>query len=175
MRWYYIALLCWLAPMVGWGQAPLLLPTRNLAAELQTQAQLGWRQLFLASSFYQPVSEQWLNDSFLPKFKKVVQRLRMKSRSEGFDCDNFSELFRNEMAIANHLAGRSALGEVACAVLVVEQQRSFGRVAANRGGGLHSLVLVRTDNGWRVIEPQTLKVASLDRYPNRNHITSVYF
>lgn len=171
----YLLTLCMLITSMSFAQAPLLLPTRSLAQELQTEAALGWRQLFLVNSSYQPIEEAWLRSNFLPKFKLMVQRLRMKSSAEGFDCDNFAELFRSELAVENHLAGRSSLGEVACGVLVVEQRKAFGRVLSMGRGGLHSLVLVRTDMGWMVIEPQTLRLASLDEYPNTGNIQQVYF
>jgi len=176
MKLSYLLALAIMVTSLSFGQAPLLLPTRSLAQELeQSEASLGWRQLFLANSSYQPIEEGWLRSNFMPKFKMLIKRLRMKSSSEGFDCDNFAELFRSELAVENHLAGRSSLGEVACGVLVVEQRRAFGRVLSMRSGGLHSLVIVRTDCGWMVIEPQTLRLASLDEYPNASTIQQVYF
>ena len=159
---------------LSWGQAPLLLPTRNLAEELTVNSRLGWRGMFLASSVYQPVEEAWLKNDFLPKYQLIVKRLRMKSSSEGFDCDNFAELFKTQLQVENRLAGNSSLGEVACGILVVDQAKGFGRVPSNRGS-LHALILVRTENGWRVVEPQSMRVASLDKYPNRDEIRSVYF
>lgn len=157
----------------GWAQAPLLLPTRNLAEEITNNTRLGWQGMFLAGTAYQPVEEAWLKNNFLPKFQMIVKRLRMKSTSEGFDCDNFAKLFKSELEVENRLAGNSSLGEVACGILIVNQQKSFGRVLASRD--LHALILVRTENGWRVVEPQSMRIADLDRYPNRTEIQSVYF
>lgn len=168
----YLAVMC-LAACAAFAQAPLLLPTRNLAEELALGTNLGWRGMYLMGVAYQPVDETWLKNDFMPKFDKVVKRLRMKSHTEAFDCDNFAELFKSELQVENRLAGNSALGEVACGILVVEQNKSFGRVPAGRD--LHSLILVRTQSGWQVIEPQTLRVAALEKYPNRQSIESVYF
>lgn len=162
-----------LTACVAFAQAPLLLPTRNLAQELSINTRLGWKGMFLMSTAYQPVEEAWLKNDFLPKFQLIVKRLRMKSNTEGFDCDNFASLFKAQLQMENHLAGNSALGEVACGILVVQQKKSFGRVMANRQ--LHSLIVIRTENGWQVIEPQTMRVASLEKYPNRNTVESVYF
>ena len=159
---------------LSWAQVPLLLPTRNLAEELTLNTKLGWRGMFLMGTAYQPVEEAWLTDSFLPKFRLIVQRLRMRGDSPSFNCKDFSALFKSELALENHLAGNSVLGEVACAVLVVDQKHAFGRVLKN-DEMLHSLVLVRTENGWRVIEPQTMRIASLEKYPNKDSIESAYF
>lgn len=162
-----------LVACVAFAQAPLLLPTRNLAEELTFNTNLGWRGMFLMGTAYQPVEEAWLKNDFLPKYQLIVKRLRMKSHKEGFDCDNFAELFKTQLQVENRLAGNSAVGEVACGVLVVDQRRSFGRVMAGRDK--HSLILVRTENGWRVIEPQTMRMATLEKYPNRGTMESVYF
>ncbi len=159
---------------IAYAQAPLLLPTRNLAQELSFSTTLGWKGMFLMSTAYQPVEEAWLKNDFLPKFQLIVKRLRMKSNTEGFDCDNFATLFKAQLQMENRLAGNSALGEVACGILVVQQKKSFGRVMANNRQ-LHSLIVIRTENGWQVIEPQTMRVANLDKYPNRNTIDSIYF
>jgi hypothetical protein len=171
---HYLFSLFFFGVVICNAQAPLLLPTRNLAEELTTQTSLGWRGMFLAGSAYQPVEEQWLTDNFLPKFKKIVARLRMKTTNEGFNCKDFAALFKTQLQMENHLAGNSRLGEVACAILVVEQRRSFGRVLSLKDS-LHALILVRTENGWRVIEPQTMRLATLDRYPNRSTMQAVYF
>ena len=152
----------------------MLLPTRSVASELKEQASLGWKQLFLSGPTYQPVEEAWLVGSFLPKFKKMVGQLKINRNDESFDCDNFAELFHSELAVENHLAGLSGRGEVACGVILVQQQNPFGRVMS-RPKGAHSLIMVRTENGWRVIEPQTLQVATLEKYPNRKNIENVYF
>ncbi len=162
-----------ISPLV-FAQAPFLLPSRGMVQELQAQSQLGWGGIFLASRSYQPVEGTWLTKTFLPRYRKTLNSLRVRGGAESFDCDNFAELFRSELAVESYLAGYASLGEVACAIAVVNQRRSFGRVLSSRNS-LHSVVVVRTDEGWKVIEPQTLRVASLDDYPNRMGIEALYF
>jgi hypothetical protein len=59
-------------------------------------------------------------------------------------------------------------------ILEVQQKEGFGTVRS-LGDGFHSLVVIRTDKGWMVIEPQDNTFAPLAEYPNRDRIAYIYF
>lgn len=118
------------------------------------------------------VDHAWLRSTFLPFFRSYLVSLRARSNGDGMDCDNYSDLFRSQLIVANILAGGSKHGEVPCASLVVRPEKPFARVPADPGG-LHQLVAVRTELGWFVIEPQTTALCPLHAYPNIGTVESI--
>lgn len=123
---------------------------------------------------YAVVPHEWLMDRFLPYFLDTVFRLGLRFTDEGFDCDNYARLFRDELNLQYRLQVTTEGQEPACAVFTVRQKRTFG-VVPGQSGYTHALVLVRTEKGWYVVEPQDGTISMLGKYPNRAHLRRVYF
>ena len=101
---------------------------------------------------------------------------------------DFTEFLRIKelphIEIANYSLALTTFGEIAAghdhdlshgfawATMVVKQVNRWGRVGA---GVTHELVLIHTDKGFMVVEPQNGTHARLADYPNREHIRSVFF
>jgi hypothetical protein len=100
--------------------------------------------------------------------------LNLQHRGEGLDCDNFSGFFRQQLVLSNISGGREIAGDVPCGILEVQQKEPFGTVKA-LGDGFHSLILIRTEAGWMVVEPQDNTIVPLFKYPNRGRIAFIYF
>lgn len=151
--------------------APSTLPAWALRAELQgvtrTAVPPGVRD-----NHFVVVDHAWLRSTFLPFFRAYLVSLRARASGEGLDCDNFSDLFRSQLIVANILAGGSRRGEVPCALIIVRPEKPHARIPADPGG-LHQLVAVRTERGWFVIEPQTTALSPLHEYPNLETIESI--
>jgi hypothetical protein len=119
---------------------------------------------------YSAVKAAWFK-RYVRWFEKELRALGLTYQREMWDCDDFSmalnafadlALLRNKSHPPPHLIGR----------LVVYQDRRWSGVAA---GGLHELVIVRTERGWQVVEPQTGEIESLEEYPNRDAVKEVLF
>lgn len=119
---------------------------------------------------YSAVNASWFK-RYLRWFEKELRALGLTYQRETWDCDDFSmalnafadlALLRNKAHPPPHLIGR----------LVVYQDHRWSGVAA---GGLHELVIVRTERGWKVVEPQTGDIEDLEDYPNRNAVKEVLF
>lgn len=143
----------------------------ELASELRalTRPDL-WIQLH--DRDYVVIDHQWLEKMFLPHFQKFIHSLGIQLTPEGLDCDNFVQLFRTQLVIANLLAGGHSVGDVPCALAQLRTQNPFGGVPANPAV-LHALVIIRTNTGWHVVEPQTMTILPLDAYPDRNVLLTV--
>jgi hypothetical protein len=128
----------------------------------------------LNDTVYVVPSEEWLVEKFLPYFARFRSELHLSHRGDGLDCDNFATIFRNQLVFSNIAAGREFEGDVPCGILEVQQKEGFGTVRS-LGDGFHSLVVIRTDKGWMVIEPQDNTFAPLAEYPNRDRIAYIYF
>jgi len=117
---------------------------------------------------------KWLRDTFLPYYLHLKTGMGLHHAVEGFDCDNFAAFLKLELAFANRRSKYVGKGDVPCAFMKVRQGEAFGAVHA-LGGDFHSLNLIRTSEGWFVIEPQDGTMARLSAYPNRNSIVDLYF
>ncbi|MBI4625295.1 MAG: hypothetical protein HY736_19000 [Verrucomicrobia bacterium] len=109
----------------------------------------GWFQRFLDWQHY-----------FLWEFDHRYQR-------EGFDCDDFSV---SMMAFVDLAMLRAGMHSQAAVVgrLVVRQKNRWANAQA--GGGTHEVILIATDHGLTVVEPQNRWTIPLEDYPNRAHI-----
>jgi len=84
---------------------------------------------------------------------------------EPFDCDNYAMMYKSLMSAAAYKAGEKT--EPAVLLLLVEQRNAFGGVPA---GGAHLCIMVMTNQGWFVVEPQTGKFDKLENYPNQKYV-----
>lgn len=128
----------------------------------------------LNDNIYVVPSQEWLVRQFLPHFARFRSELNLRHRGEGLDCDNFSAFFRQQLVLSNIASGGELDGDVPCGILEVQQKEAFGTVHS-LGDGFHSLVLIRTEEGWMVVEPQDNSILPLFEYPNRDRIAFVYF
>lgn len=124
--------------------------------------------------YYVVPDHRWLTERFLPYFGHVRQSLGLRHAGEGFDCDNFTALLKQQLALANRRTPLVANGDVACASMKVQQVEGFGAVPS-LGEDLHSVNLLRTSDGWFVVEPQDGHISTLAAYPNREKIIDLYF
>lgn len=165
-----ILALATVAPAASQGGPPTI-PGWALRAELQG---LTRRDVpaGLRDNQFVVIDHGWLKSKFLPFFRGYLVSLRARSSSDGMDCDNYSDLFRSQLIVANIIGGGSRRGEVPCAVIVVRTVKPHARVPANPEG-LHQLLAVRTERGWYVVEPQTTALCPLLEYPNLPYIESM--
>lgn len=119
---------------------------------------------------YSVVHAGWMK-SFVKWFEKELKVLGLTYQDESWDCDDYSvalnafvdlALLRNKSHPPPQLVGR----------LVVYQDRRWAGV---RAGGVHELVIVRTERGWLVVEPQSGEFGKLDDYPNRESVKEILF
>lgn len=125
-------------------------------------------QIELSDEAYVIPSHRWLVEDFLPYIEAYFEANGIRVIGEGLDCDNVAHHFRQQLALSNARGGRAGQGDIPCGVLKAEQRRAFGGVPGN--GAAHSLILIRTDRGWHVIEPQTRVLLPLSLYPNLTYI-----
>lgn len=104
-------------------------------------------------------------------FEALVWKYDAAYRHEAWDCDDFA---LGLTAFCEIAAGRDydLTHGFAWATMIVQQKEGWSRVPA---GGLHELVLVHTEKGFLVIEPQNGFHVPLENYPNRRFIRSVFF
>ena len=104
-------------------------------------------------------------------FEALVWKYDATYRHEAWDCDDFALALTVFCEIA---AGHDydLTNGFAWAVIIVEQKYEWSNVPA---GGFHELVLVHTDKGFEVIEPQNGFHTPLEKYPNRQFIRRVFF
>lgn len=156
--------------------APLLLPKLTLRQELQeTTIPAGAIGPHAVNdNAYLIPDHTWITKSFLPYYVHLKTQLGLHHATEGFDCDNFAALLKQELAFANRRSAFVSQGDVPCALMKVQQVEAFGAVPS-LGEDYHSLNLIRTSEGWYVIEPQDASIVRLDNYPNRTTIVDLYF
>lgn len=153
---------------------PYTLRDTTLSSELMGIHNVRAGAVVLNDTVYVVPSERWLVETFLPYFAQFRKELRLNHRGEGLDCDNFADIFRNQLVFSNIAAGRELQGDVPCGILIAQQREAFGSVPS-LGDGFHSLVVIRTENGWLVVEPQDNTMVPLTKYPNKERITSINF
>lgn len=83
------------------------------------------------------------------------------------DCDDFAFAFKNwiQFEMADDYLELEATSSVA--VVFVRQRHAWGGVPA---GNAHALIMVVTNEGGIMYEPQTGEWCMLEDYPNREHI-----
>jgi hypothetical protein len=123
---------------------------------------------FVRSQFLQP-DHQWMM-RFKTWFRGLEKPLKMKFEDQLWDCDNYANCF---VAFADLLALRA--GETRAAFCVGFATVYYERPWAGVRRGAHAVVIVGTNRGLFVIEPQDGSIVSLREFPNRNTIEVVYF
>jgi hypothetical protein len=112
------------------------------------------------------VSSDWLKNEFIPSFRKHLKEQRISYKLGEFDCRHYSALFKQRLRESVDLVQPELKGLAIVHSLTVNQARPFGGVPTQRAQP-HMLITVETDAGKIVVEPQTGKWCTLDKYPNR--------
>jgi hypothetical protein len=103
-------------------------------------------------------------------FEKLLFEAGIQSGQENnhpaLDCDNFAMLYKSLIGISAYKSGDKY--EMGVAVVVVRQVNEFGGIPGT--GGLHMVNLVFTNQGWLILEPQTMKYILLENYPNQEYV-----
>ena len=123
--------------------------------------------VFMLDNKFREVDYYWFR-KFNNWFQQMLHEnnmLALGGAGETADCDNYAMLYKSLMSVAAYKAGESV--EPAVLLVLVEQRESFGGVPA---GGAHLCVLVMTDQGWFVVEPQTGQFDKLENYPNQRFV-----
>ena len=102
-------------------------------------------------------------------FENGIQSLG--GAGEALDCDNFSMMYKSMMSVAAYKSGGTH--EPAVVLVKVHQVNEFGGIPGT--GGLHLLVMVMTNRGWFIMEPQTGQFVKLEEYPNQQHVSLLIF
>lgn len=171
-----LPLLALWAVLVGTATSLAAPPTYS-AVDLQNSLRQSHPSLSeameLRETSYAPIPATWLRYEFFPAFEQLVFDLRLRFMEEGFDCDNFALLFLAQLRLQRFL-DHSLDSPVAGGLMTVNQDRGFGSISRQRGV-VHAVVLLLTDEGWWVIEPQGPMAVPLSDYPNRNSTRRAYF
>jgi hypothetical protein len=119
-------------------------------------------------AFIRP-DHEWLI-SFVKWFRKLGSSLDLHYEDELFDCDKYARCF---VAFADLLAhkGGETRGSICVGWAVVFNTAPFAGIEA---GISHSIVVIDTDKGLFVIEPQNGTMVPIDEYPNRDSLLAVY-
>ncbi len=141
----------------------------QLEAELLAVHGIRPSQVEMSDQTYALQSHEWIVETFLPYIQSYFESNDIRVIGEGMDCDNIAQLFRQQLALSNTRAGGAAIGDVPCGILKTKQESAFGGVPES-GSDYHSLIIIRTDQGWFAIEPQTQAITSFASYPNRPHV-----
>ena len=103
-------------------------------------------------------------------FHRQMKAMKVEFRPEIWDCDDYSRALTSfgDYAALQHfdLTHGFAWGR-----MIVDQHVPWGGVPANQ---VHELVLIHTNRGFIVVEPQSGQRVALERYPNRNSILEVF-
>lgn len=96
-------------------------------------------------------------------FEDATRQLYHKDVGDGFDCDNFANLYKALFSVSSYK--NSSKQEVLVGTIYVQQRVSFGGI---KGGDYnHALNVIGTSSGWFVYEPQTGVYDRLETYPNK--------
>lgn len=127
-------------------------------------------EVFARDTYYHVPTEHSARN-LIKWFETLLLEYNDDYRQESWDCDDYS--------LALTTFGEIAAGHdhdlshgFAWATMIVKQVNRWGRVGA---GVTHELVLIHTDKGFMVVEPQNGTHARLADYPNREYIRSVFF
>ncbi|MBI3884645.1 MAG: hypothetical protein HY302_02785 [Opitutae bacterium] len=111
-----------------------------------------------------------LDHGWLRRFLEWQRHFRWKFdhefQAELLDCDDYSLGMVAFVDLAMLRAGAQS-SPALVGRLVVHQAEAWANVGA---GALHEVVLVATDRGLFVVEPQDGRMVELENYPNRAHL-----
>ena len=123
--------------------------------------------MFLLDNKYREVDYYWFR-KFNNWFQDMLYENNMQAlggNGETADCDNYAMLYKSLMSAAAYKSGDKT--EPAVLLMLVQQRESFGGVPA---GGAHLCIMVMTNQGWFVVEPQTGQFDELKNYPNQSTV-----
>lgn len=129
--------------------------------------------IYLLDSRFKPVDYYWFR-KFNNWFRELLFEngiMSLGGANESHDCDNFAMLYKSMMSVAGFKSNSKI--EPASGLITVQQVNEFGGIPGT--GGLHMLILVMTNQGWYVVEPQTGDFILLEDYPNQQHIKMFIF
>ncbi len=126
-------------------------------------------QINYVRSAFVRLDYHWLV-AYVDWFAHLREPLKIHFSDEQFDCDKFSRCFT---AFADLLAkkGGEKRGSIAVGWAIVFNDQPFAGIAA---GISHSVVIVGTNEGLFVVEPQNGTISALRDYPNRDSLLAVY-
>lgn len=112
---------------------------------------------------------RWAVD-FKKWFSNVQKELKIEFRNQLWDCDDYANCF---VAFADLLAMKAAdtRGDLCIGWATVYYRRAFAGI---RAGGAHAVVIIGTDEGLFVLEPQDGTIVPLGRFPNRHTIEELH-
>ena len=129
--------------------------------------------IYLLDTKFKPVDYYWFR-KFNNWFRSLLFEngiMSLGSGGESHDCDNFAMLYKSMTSVASFKSTSKI--EPACGLITVRQINEFGGVPGT--GRLHMLILMMTNQGWFVVEPQTGEFILLEDYPNQQHIKMFIF
>lgn len=137
---------------------------KDLVAEIHRRSpgvQVRWED-----NVYKRVSYVWLEEYLHWTWKTALEH-NMPYTAESFDCEEFSLYFYLFASRAASLAGQKPAPLIGR--IVATQDYPFAGIPAVPGKK-HELIIVATDRGVFVVEPQTKsphRLVPLAQYPNR--------
>lgn len=104
-------------------------------------------------------------------FRKIQKPLHIRYVDELFDCDNYANCF---VAFADLMALKAGENR---ASFCIGRATVYYRVAhaGVRAGTGHALVMVGTNKGFFLLDPQDGMIVSLAKFPNRDSIDEISF
>lgn len=141
-------------------QGAQVLSNTEVAAILRREFS-GIRDYNLADRQFQALDHQSFVEfaSFMNRFYWQTPTLRY--RPESYDCDNFA---RTAVVLADLANPTGFVGQITLFRIYVHQDQPFGGVPA---GGNHALIAFISDRGLFIYEPQSGRIESINKYPNR--------
>jgi len=146
---------------------------QSIERELANAIRFQPEQIEFSDQFFVLPNHEWLAKAFIPFSLEFFEENGITAGGEGMDCDNAAQLFKQLLSLSNVRGGRSQDGDVPCAVIKTTQREPFGGAPGDQSS--HALILIRTDRGWHVIEPQTGAMETLEAYPNKEAIEWALF
>ena len=159
-----------LPPPPAWDQAvaATLWSIEDIQAEFAKVTSTPPQVNFVRTKFLLP-DHTWMT-RFKTWFGKLEKPLKISFENQLFDCDNYANCF---VAFADLLALRA--GETRAAFCVGWAAVYYQRPFAGIRSGAHAVVIVGTQRGLFVVEPQDGSIVALRDFPNRHTIEAVYF
>ena len=159
-----------LPPPPAWDQTrpATLCSIEDIQAEFAKITATPPQVNFIRTEFLRP-DHAWMT-RFYKWFRSLEKPLKIVFEEQLWDCDNYANCF---VAFADLLALRAGdtRGPFCVGWAVVYYERPFAGILS----GAHAVVIVGTDRGLFVVEPQNGTMVALREFPNRNTIEAVYF